>query len=258
MVEAAGAELVSDELAFVDPERRSVHLRDGVQRAYGALVLALGAKAKPRYAHATTLDDRAMDATLHGIVQDVEGGYIQSLAFVAPGRMAWPMPIYELALMTAARAYDMGVKLDVTIVTPEDSPLAVFGAAASQAVAELLEGAGVSVMTSAYAEIPDAGQVIVNPGDRHLKVDRVIALPSCSDRTSAAFPLGSMAFCTSTHTGASSAWTASMQPATPPTSRSSRVDWQVSRPMQWPNRSRRQQAQRCRRCPLSRRCGECC
>jgi sulfide:quinone oxidoreductase len=194
MVAAAGAELVVDELAYVDPEQHVVHLRDSGDRDYHALVLALGAKAKVRYEHATTIDDGAMDSTLHGIVQDVEGGYIQSLAFVAPGRMPWPMAIYDLALMTAARAYDMGVTLDATIVTPEDSPLAVFGTAASEAVARLLEGAGISVMTSAYAEVPEAGRVVVNPGDRRLTVDRVIALPELFGPELRGVPLGEHGF----------------------------------------------------------------
>ena len=79
-----------------------------------------------------------MDEQLHGLIQDIEGEYVHSLAFVIPGRMAWPLPMYELALMTAGRAYDMDVELVVTLVTPEDSPLAIFGLGASEAVAELL------------------------------------------------------------------------------------------------------------------------
>ena len=53
------------------------------------------------FAHAITIDDRRMDELLHGIVQDVEGGYVHSIAFVSPGRMGWPLPLYELALLTA-------------------------------------------------------------------------------------------------------------------------------------------------------------
>ena len=48
-------------------------------------MLALGAHAVPRYKHAITIDDRRMDETLHGLIQDIEGGYVDSLAFVAPG-----------------------------------------------------------------------------------------------------------------------------------------------------------------------------
>jgi len=87
------------------------------------------------------------------------------------------MPLYELALMTAGRAYDMDVRVAITIATPEDSPLAVFGTAASEAVSALLERAGINVISSAYAEVPRSGEVIINPGDRHVRPTRVVALP---------------------------------------------------------------------------------
>ena len=134
----AGAELLVDELAWVDPGKRIAHTESGAEIEYDVLVLALGARATPRYRHAITIDDRRMDEILHGVIQDIEGGDLKSLAFVAPGRMAWPLPLYELALMTAGRAYDMNIELAVTLVTPEDSPLAIFGQNASSAVAGLL------------------------------------------------------------------------------------------------------------------------
>ncbi|HMD52754.1 MAG TPA: FAD-dependent oxidoreductase [Solirubrobacteraceae bacterium] len=177
IAEFAGAELVVDELGWVDPAERLAHLKGGEAIEYDALVLALGGRARPRYKHALTIDDHRLDEQLHGLLQDVEGGYIASLAFVAPGRMAWPLPLYELALMTSGRAYDMGIELRTTLITPEDSPLAIFGSAASSAVAERLAGAGITTLTSAYAEVPRTGEVVVNPGDRRLTVARVIALP---------------------------------------------------------------------------------
>jgi sulfide:quinone oxidoreductase len=172
-----GAELVADKLDCVDRERRVAITAGGGELEYDALVLALGARLRARYEHAATIDDRRMDETIHGLVQDVEGGYLDSVAFVAPGRMAWPLPLYELALMTAGRAYEMNVSLEATIVTPEDSPLAIFGAEVSDGVAELLRKAGIRAITNAYAEIPRAGEVVVNPGDRRLRAKRVIALP---------------------------------------------------------------------------------
>jgi sulfide:quinone oxidoreductase len=177
IVADAGAELVADALGWVDPVKRVAHTEGGAELEYDALLIAIGARAEPRYEHALTIDDGHLDETLHGLLQDLEGGYIKSLAFVAPGRMAWPLPLYELALMTAGRAYDMSVELDVTIITPEDRPLAIFGDAASAAVGERLERAGIATITSAYAEVPRTGEVVVNPGDHHMRVDRVIALP---------------------------------------------------------------------------------
>jgi sulfide:quinone oxidoreductase len=194
IVRDAGATLLVDELLWVDPAKQTIHTKNEQSIEYGALMLALGAKAVPRYTHALTIDDRRLDETLHGLIQDVEGGYIHGLAFISPGRMAWPLPLYELALMTAGRAYDMGIELAVTIVTPEDAPLAIFGAAVSNAVSELLQKAGIETITSAYAELPSAREVVINPGERHLKVDRAIALPELYGPSLRGIPLGEHGF----------------------------------------------------------------
>ncbi|MGO8905894.1 MAG: FAD-dependent oxidoreductase [Solirubrobacteraceae bacterium] len=194
IVRGAGASLLGDELAWVDPANQTVHTRSDLSIEYDALMLALGARISRRYTHALTIDDRRMDETLHGLIQDVEGGYVHSLAFVSPGRMAWPLPLYELALMTAGRAYDMAVELAVTIVTPEDAPLAIFGSAVSSAVGEQLEKVGIRTITSAYAEMPSQGEIVINPGDRRLRVDRAVALPELYGPAVRGIPLGEHGF----------------------------------------------------------------
>jgi sulfide:quinone oxidoreductase len=194
IVRDAGGELLADELAWVDPGTHTVHTKADAVLEYDALVLALGARAVPRYEHAITIDDRHLDAALHGLIQDIEGGYVDSIAFVAPGRMAWPLPLYELAMMTAGRAYDMNVELATTLVTPEERPLAIFGPTASDAVAQRLERARVKTITSAYAEIPSVGEVVINPGDRRLSVNRVVALPELYGPSVRGIPLGEHGF----------------------------------------------------------------
>lgn len=194
IVADAGAELVRDALEWVEPTGQLVHTAAGAQLHYDALLLALGAHARPRFEHALTIDDRRLDETMHGLIQDVEGGYVKRLAFVSPGRMPWQLPIYELALMTAARAYDMDVELGITIVTPEDTPLAIFGLTASRAVSERLRRAGIAIVNSAYAEVPHAGEVVINPGDRRLQVDRVVALPELYGPALRGLPLGEHGF----------------------------------------------------------------
>jgi sulfide:quinone oxidoreductase len=194
IVRAAGAELLADKLAWVDPAKQIVHTESGAEIEYDALVLALGASTRPRYRHALTIDDHRLDETLHGLLQDIEGGYTQSLAFVSPGRMAWQLPMYELALMTAAHAYDVNVELEITIVTPEDSPLAIFGSVASNAVAALLERAHIKTLTSAYAEVPHSREIVINPGDHHLEVDRIVALPELYGPPVRGIPLGEHGF----------------------------------------------------------------
>ena len=194
IIQHAGARLIADELVRVDPAKQVVYTKEQEEIEYGALMLALGARARPRYEHALTIDDRCLDETLHGLIQDIEGNYLHNLAFVIPARMAWPLPVYELALMTAGRAYDMNIELNVTIVTPEDTPLAIFGAAATEAVGELLGRMRVQTITSAYAEVPRATQVVINPGDRRIEVDRVIALPELYGPSVRGLPAGENGF----------------------------------------------------------------
>jgi sulfide:quinone oxidoreductase len=194
IVRDAGATLLHGELGWIDPVRRTIHTKADEAIEYDALVLALGASINKRYKHALTIDDRDLDETMHGLIQDVEGDFIHKLAFVAPGRMAWPLPLYELALMTAGRAYDTGIDLKTTIVTPEDGPLAIFGASASSSIAELLARASIETITSAYAEVPNAREIVINPGDRHLEVDRVIALPELFGPEVRGIPLGDHGF----------------------------------------------------------------
>jgi sulfide:quinone oxidoreductase len=194
IIQHAGARLITDELARVDPAKQVVYTKEEEEIEYGALMLALGARARPRYEHALTIDDRCLDETLHGLIQDIEGNYLHNLAFVIPARMAWPLPVYELALMTAGRAYDMNIELDVTIVTPEDTPLAIFGAAATNAVGELLGRMRVQTITSAYAEVPAPTQVVISPGDRRIEVERVIALPELYGPSVRGLPAGENGF----------------------------------------------------------------
>jgi len=190
----AGARLLADELDWVEPEQQAIQTKRGERIEYDALVLALGAHAHTRYKHAVTIDDRHMDETLHGLIQDVEGGYIHSLAFVASDRMAWPLPLYELALMTAGRAYEAGVELSTAIVTPEESPLAIFGSAASTAVKALLGKAHIQTINTPHVEVPSSGEVVIASGERHLRVDRVIALPELYGPPVRGIPLGENGF----------------------------------------------------------------
>jgi sulfide:quinone oxidoreductase len=172
-----GIEFERDALQWLDAERQVVHTEGGQQLPYDAVLLAPGARLRPRFRHATTLDDRQLDEQLHGLIQDVEAGYVHKLAFIAPSRMPWPLPLYELALLTARRAWDMQTDVSITLATPEDAPLAVFGSAASEAVAQLLTAHGVLFIPSVHCETPQPGQVTLHPGSRSLFADRVIALP---------------------------------------------------------------------------------
>jgi sulfide:quinone oxidoreductase len=172
-----GVELQVDSFKWLEPTERTVHTEGGERLSYDALLLAFGARLYARFEHATTIDDARMDELLHGLIQDIEGGYVRRIAFVIPSGRTLPLPIYELALLCAACARDANVKLSITIATPEDAPLAIFGGAVSDGVRQLLEESDIETITSAHCEVPESGRVSINPGSRQLDADRIVALP---------------------------------------------------------------------------------
>lgn len=185
-----GASLCRDKMRWLDPASRTVHTEAGGELRYDALLLALGAAPYTRYKHSITLDHRRLDEQLHGLIQDIEGGYVQKLAFIIPDGAAWPLPIYELALMTAARSQEMYADLSITIATPEDAPLAIFGRAISDRVQQLLDESGIVTISSARCEVPEVGHVAIHPGSRNLVADRIITLPELFGPGAAGVPRG--------------------------------------------------------------------
>ncbi|UTI66320.1 FAD-dependent oxidoreductase [Paraconexibacter antarcticus] len=173
----AGATHVTDSLAWVDTGERVAHTTGGAALPYDELVIAVGARMHPSYPAATTLDDRSLGTVLGGLVQDVETGHVRRIAFVVPDGASWPLPLYELALQTAERAYDSCTDVRITFITPERAPLAVFGPEASAAVAARLQEAGIAVRTGAVAQVPSGQRVLVAERHEAFDVDRVVTLP---------------------------------------------------------------------------------
>jgi sulfide:quinone oxidoreductase len=193
LVEAAratAATFVQASIAGVDVAGRTVALADGTALAYDALVLATGAAAEPAFADVFTWDDTCDVERVGGLLRDLEEGYSHRLAIVIPPGPGWPLPAYELALLIAGDARGMGMDPEITLVTPEQAPLAIFGPRAVEVVAEELEAAGVRVEAGAYAEVvlgpPRA--VLLRPSGRRLEVERVLALPRLRGRTPTGIP----------------------------------------------------------------------
>ena len=73
------------------------------------------------------------------MLADAEDGYLKHIAFVVPSGSSWPLPLYELALMTAAEVRGMGIDdVQVSLISTEPAPLRIFGTGASDTVAALL------------------------------------------------------------------------------------------------------------------------
>src|SRR3954468_255527 len=187
----AGARLVADTVVAVDDDTRVAHTGGGLELRFDAVLLATGARAEPAYEHALTWDDRSGPEHLGGLLRDVEQGYVKRLAFLMPPGPAWPLPIYELALMTSRLAADAQTGPQITLVSPEVAPLRLFGRAARAAVAAELAAAGIGFRGCAYAEIEKghALTLVLHPGMRRIEVDRIVALPRLYGRAPTGVPV---------------------------------------------------------------------
>jgi sulfide:quinone oxidoreductase len=182
IAEEFDAAFVGDSVAEVRAEEKSVRCSSGRELSYDYLVIAIGAKAGPSFTHAITFGDDPSEERLHGMLADLEQGYLQRVAFVVPGEATWTLPLYELALMTARQAWSMGMdRVRFTLVTPEERPLAMFGAPASEAVAELLDDHAIDFVGSSYPSV-GRGYVLADPGGRRIAADRIVALPALGGR----------------------------------------------------------------------------
>jgi sulfide:quinone oxidoreductase len=172
-----GARHVVDSLARVQPDDHLAVTTSGEELEYDALVVALGGRRRPALRRAITFRGPEDSEAVHGLIQDVEEGYSRRIAFVVPGGVTWPLPLYELALMTAARAAETGAAVELSFVTPEATPLALFGPIAGEEVAELLTAAGIDFRPSTYADVDASGVLWLRPEGREMRVDRIVALP---------------------------------------------------------------------------------
>jgi sulfide:quinone oxidoreductase len=177
LAEAAGAELTRASVRSVDEERGMVVTSDGAALRYDSLLLSLGARAVPSIPGALTFRGPADADAFGSLLHETRAGEVNRIVFALPAGASWPLPLYELALLTAVHLADASVRdVELALVTPEDRPLKLFGAAASEAVAELLEmhSIGLHVETTATAVVD--GWLRVLP-DGRIEADRVVALP---------------------------------------------------------------------------------
>jgi sulfide:quinone oxidoreductase len=161
LVRAAGAELRGGSVAAVDADRKTVTLDEGAELAYDTLVLALGARPQVAIPGALTFrgpEDRGALATL---LERAVAGEVRRIAFVLPRGATWPLPLYELALLTSEYLVSRLTRgVELVLSTPEARPLELFGEAASDAISDLLELRGIRLTQ-----------------DEHVEADAIVALP---------------------------------------------------------------------------------
>jgi sulfide:quinone oxidoreductase len=167
-------------LGRVEPTRRRVVTKAGDELPYDRLVLALGAHPEREWQadHVLTYHGTRDAPSYRLLLHQLGQGRIKHLAFLKPAGASWPLPLYDLALMTAAHcSTHADADAQLILITPEEEPLGMFGRTVSAAIGRLLEQSGVTLYTSSYGNPTPPGLLEISPGDHRMRVDRVITVP---------------------------------------------------------------------------------
>jgi sulfide:quinone oxidoreductase len=171
-----GVRWIPDVIEGVRPVARELTTRDGPPIPYDALLLALGARPEPALADAIAFAGPRDVLAIRETLEALAPGHRHTIAFVAMAGIAWTLPLYELALMTAEYGRRRGLDLKIEVITCESAPLGVFGSEARAEVRQRLSAAGIHIRTGTFpTEYADGRLWLELEGP--LEVDVVVALP---------------------------------------------------------------------------------
>lgn len=195
LADHGGARFRRGALRAVDADRHRARTDRGDELEYDALLIACGARPEEAIPGALTFGGPGDVDALRALLADARAGTVRSIVFAVPGGVTWPLPLYELALLTATHLTDerSAGDLTLTLVTPELSPLHLFGRRAIEAIRRLLETRGVALLTGRYPGSVEAGALRLVP-DGVVAADRVVALPRLAAPRIAGVPTSSDGF----------------------------------------------------------------
>jgi sulfide:quinone oxidoreductase len=195
VAEEFGARFVQQAVVGVRPQHHTVELADGSELTYDAAVICVGGRQRPAYRDAITFRASGEDLEIDRVLRESASDGPGRIAFVIPPGISWPLPLYELALMSRRRAEELGLnELEFLIVTPESAPLVMFGPLASGAVAELLSARGIRVVAGTWVSEAEGGHLATRPGQGTLEAGRVVALPVLEGPSIAGLPADEQGF----------------------------------------------------------------
>jgi sulfide:quinone oxidoreductase len=180
LVKAARDHSARLHLAGVESVDTRVHLLstwDGRRLPYDLLLMAVGAHPTVALQGSVMVTGPGYTGRFRTVLRELDERRIHRVAFAVPAGASWPLPLYELALMTAAHVAERGLrKVELSLVTPEQGPLELFGAPAVQATRGLLDERGIEFHGGRYPSAVEGDELMVVPGPG-VPADRVVSLP---------------------------------------------------------------------------------
>jgi sulfide:quinone oxidoreductase len=188
LAERAGASYRQGSLAAVHAGARRVKTSEGASLSYDTLVVASGAQSEEVIPGALTFRGPEDVGRFGQLVKRVESGTVKRVAFAVPAGVSWPLPLYELTLLTARHAArSERARAEITFVTPERGPLTLFGTSASNLARGLLEDQGVRLALERHPVRFADGNLELAGGET-MAVDAVVALPRLRGPSLAGLP----------------------------------------------------------------------
>lgn len=189
-----GAEFRLENVGRVETAHRRAHTHDGSEIPYDHLIVACGARLLQALPGATTFWGVADEGEIQEVVARLREGRLRHLVFTVPGGHGWALPAFELALLAATELERRGATgTRLTVVTPEEGPLQIFGRRASEQVAELLAERRIEVLTRTHPAKYERGALSIVPGEP-IEADAVISLPRLEGRQIEGLPYDSGGF----------------------------------------------------------------
>jgi sulfide:quinone oxidoreductase len=188
LVARCGARLRPDGVVSVEADRQQVVTRDGERVPYDYLVLGSGARMLWAVPGAVTFWGVSDEGQVGDVVAGLRAGNLRRLVFTMPGGRSWALPLYELALLGATELGKAGVTgTRLTVVTPEDAPLELFGRRVGEEMTKLLADRGIGVVAGAHPVGYGEGRLRISP-DEEIEADAVISLPRLEGRRVGGIP----------------------------------------------------------------------
>jgi sulfide:quinone oxidoreductase len=165
-----------------DTEAHLATTRDGEQIPYDYLIVASGARMLWAVPGAVTFWGVVDEGGFGGIVRKLRAGVLRDIVFTMPGSHGWGLPLYELALLASTVLARSGVEdARLAVVTPEDTPLELFGRAVGVQVGKLLLERGIEVIAGTRPVEFRDGRLQVAPGEP-IETEVVVSLPRLEGR----------------------------------------------------------------------------
>lgn len=182
LAQRIGASFFLGGIHSVDPRARVATTRDGERLPYDFLIVASGARSLWAVPGAVTFWGAADEGGFGAVVRKLRAGVLRDVVFTMPGGRSWGLPLYELALLGATVPARSGIAdARLTVATPEDAPLELFGRAVGEQMAGLLEERGIGLRTGVHPVAFEHGLLRVAPGDP-IEAGAVVSLPRLEGR----------------------------------------------------------------------------